>query len=195
MDKYQGKYRIPSTRATFWDYGSNAPYFVTICTKNREYSFGDVINGEMVLSEIGKIADECWLAIPDHFPFVKLHNHIIMPNHVHGIIVIDKDISESANIAVAETQNAETQNLASQPKSANSDSPQNRFGPQSKNLASIVRGFKIGVTKGGRLIDPNFAWQPRYHDIIIRDDRAFQNIANYIADNPARWGKDKFKIE
>ena len=193
MDKFQGKYRIPSTRATFWDYGSNAPYFVTICTKNREYSFGDVVNGEMILSEIGKIADECWLAIPDHFPFVKLHNHIIMPNHVHGIIIIDKDISESANIA-AETQNAETQNLASQPESANSDSPKNRFGPQSKNLASIVRGFKIGVTKGGRLIDPNFAWQPRYHDIIIRDDRAFQNISNYIVDNPARWEKDKFKI-
>jgi hypothetical protein len=70
--------------------------------------------------------------------------------------------------------------------------PINQFGPQSMNLASIVRGFKIGVTKNARLIDPTFAWQPRYHDRIIRDEEAFQRIAEYIFNNPAKWKSDKF---
>ncbi|MCA1764294.1 MAG: hypothetical protein LC664_15070, partial [Flavobacteriales bacterium] len=63
----------------------------------------------------------------------------------------------------------------------------NKFGPQSQNLASIIRGFKIGVTKNARLINPDFAWQPRFHDRIIRDDRAFQNISRYIVNNPKNW--------
>jgi len=69
--------------------------------------------------------------------------------------------------------------------------PVNRFGPQSKNLASIVRGFKIGVTKNARMIDSDFAWQSRFHDHIIRDDKSFRAIAAYIANNPAKWGDDK----
>ena len=89
-EKYQNKYRIKTTRAPWWDYGSNAAYFVTICTKNKVHYFGEVVHGRMQLSDMGKIADDCWLAIPDHFPFVKLGNHVIMPNHTHGIIIIDK---------------------------------------------------------------------------------------------------------
>lgn len=65
----------------------------------------------------------------------------------------------------------------------------NQFGPQSKNLASIIRGFKIGVTTRARPMIPNFAWQPRFHERIIRDDRSFQNISNYIKNNPANWHK------
>ncbi|MEX0772779.1 MAG: hypothetical protein WD038_06400, partial [Balneolales bacterium] len=95
MDKYKNKYRIPSARAPFWDYGWNAAYFVTICTKKREHYFGEITTGRdainrVSLSEIGEIARDCWLAIPEHFPFVKLENHIVMPNHVHGIVVIDR---------------------------------------------------------------------------------------------------------
>lgn len=212
MDKFKGKYRTTTTRANFWDYGSNAPYFVTICTNNREHSFGKVVNGEMQLSEIGKIADECWRAIPDHFPFVQLHNHIVMPNHVHGIIIIDKpDIAENSHVGV-ETQNlasdiveknpqiaAETQNLASVLgvdshgfEEITENPGKNKFGPQSRNLASIVRGFKVGVTKRAKLIDPLFAWQPRFHDHIIRDDRAYKTIAHYIENNPQKWQEDTF---
>ena len=90
MDKFRNKYRIPSARAPFWDYGWNAAYFVTICTHNRKHYFGKVVDGEMVWSEIGKIAQRCWLEITEHFPFVKLDAHMVMPNHVHGIIIIDK---------------------------------------------------------------------------------------------------------
>ncbi len=89
-DKYKNKYRIPSSRLIGWDYGLNSSYFVTICTQNRTCFFGDVINEEMVLNEIGKLANDFWLQIPEKFPFAKLHNHVIMPNHMHGIIIIDK---------------------------------------------------------------------------------------------------------
>ena len=90
MDKFRDKYRISSARLKNWDYGWNASYFVTICTANRECYFGDIQDDEMNLAEIGSKANEYWLEIPEHFPFVKLDVHVVMPNHVHGIIIIDK---------------------------------------------------------------------------------------------------------
>src|SRR5690606_6294128 len=97
MKKYQNKYRISSARAPFWDYGWNAAYFVTICTQNRIRWFGEIVETQnfstpkqIQLSEIGKIAEQCWQEIPGHFPFVKLGAFVIMPDHVHGIVIIDK---------------------------------------------------------------------------------------------------------
>ncbi|WKN41101.1 transposase [Tunicatimonas pelagia] len=181
-EKFRGKYRTVSARASWWDYGSNAAYFVTICTKNRIHYFGQVIQGEMQLSEIGIMADTCWQAIPEHFPFVKLGNHIIMPNHVHGIIIIDKMDDERM---------VETQNLAFL-RASSTNTPKNKFGPQSQNLASIIRGFKIGVTKSARRVQPNFTWQSRYHDHVIRNEKSFRNISRYITNNPRKWSEDRF---
>jgi putative transposase len=96
MEKFRNKYRIPSARLQNWDYGSNAPYFITICTANRENFFGD-IEKKMILSEIGKIAHHYWYEIPNHFPFVKLGEFVVMPNHVHGIIIIDKSMPDPEN--------------------------------------------------------------------------------------------------
>ncbi len=89
-DKFQDIYRIPSARAEWWDYGNNAAYFVTICTGGREHYFGEIQNDIMYLSEMGKIAHQNWMEIPDHFSFIKLDVFVIMPNHIHGILVIDK---------------------------------------------------------------------------------------------------------
>lgn len=200
MDKYQNKYRISSARAPFWDYGWNAAYFVTICTHNRVCWFGKIVEAQhsglpkqMQLSEIGKIAEQCWQEIPGHFPFVELGAFVIMPDHVHGIVIIDKpddgrnDGNENENNA--ETQNpAETQDFASLQNDTNK--PKNKFGPQSKNLASIIRGFKIGVTKNARCIDPEFSWQSRYHDHIIRNGKSYDNISRYIINNPAKWNEE-----
>jgi REP element-mobilizing transposase RayT len=106
-----------------------------------------------------------------------------MPNHVHGIVIINKPDG------MVKTQNmVETQNIASlQP-----GNPQNPFGPQSQNLASIVRGYKIGVTKFARQNGIPFLWQTRYHDHIIRNEREYETICRYIYENPQRWLKDKF---
>lgn len=199
MDKFQNKYRIPSARLQNWDYGWNAAYFVTICTANREHYFGKIENGGMILSEIGKNADECWLEIPEHFPFVKLDVHVVMPNHVHGIIVIDKqdagrnDINK-CNDGCDDVRNVETQYFASLPQrtAKQPSQPKNKFGPQSQNLASIIRGYKTGVTKFARNNNINFAWQPRFHDHVIRDNESHEIIRNYIINNPKNWNNDKF---
>lgn len=195
-EKFNGKYRIKSTRLPNWDYGWNAAYFVTICTQNRFCFFGDVIYGRMAFSPIGHIAETCWNEIPKHFPFVELGAHIIMPNHVHGIIIINN--VQTQNIASPQQQNiappVQTQDIASPVQTQNIASlrPSQRFGPQSQNLASIIRGFKIGVTKNARLINGDFAWQPRYHDHIIRNDESYHRIRKYINNNPLNWSEDQF---
>jgi putative transposase len=205
-DRFKNKYRIESTRLKNWNYGWNAAYFITICTLDRTCFFGDITDQKMILNDIGLIARDCWLQIPKHFPFVKLGVHVVMPNHIHGIVVIDKPIDgrddDRNNDPIMGTENpcgnhtsVETQNFASLPPlSSQPDSSfKNKFGPQSQNLASIIRGYKIGVTKNARIINPNFAWQPRYHDHIIRNEKSFYRISEYIKNNPSNWAKDKFR--
>jgi len=166
-DLFQDKYRISSIRLSHWDYGSNAAYYITICTKNRVPYFGKVKDGIIQLSAIGQIAHQCWADIPLHFPFVILDEYIIMPDHMHGIIIINKENNIGQQHAV------------------------NTFGPQSQNLASIIRGFKVGVTKGARIINGGFGWQPRYYEHIIRNENAHNRIVNYIKNNPKNWRKNK----
>ena len=202
MDKFRNKYRIPSARLPGWDYGSNGTYFVTICTKDMKCYFGSVKDGTMILSELGKYAEQCWKDIPNHFPFVKLGAFVVMPNHVHGIIVIDKKLSGNGDGMV------ETQNIASVRMEGDSDEKMEdtqdiasvrlggrnggKFGQQSGNLASIVRGFKVGVSKYARVQDVGFEWQARFHDHIVRDGESFYRITKYIQENPANWPEDRY---
>ncbi|KKQ13493.1 MAG: hypothetical protein US30_C0013G0028 [Candidatus Moranbacteria bacterium GW2011_GWF2_36_839] len=97
-EKFKNKYTIKSARLQNYDYSQNGMYlprrqagFVTICTKDKEYFFGEIKNGTMVLSDVGKMADKYWREIPAHFPFVKLDEFVVMPNHVHGIVEIVRD--------------------------------------------------------------------------------------------------------
>ena len=90
MDKFLNKYRIASNRAQWWDYGQNAAYFITICTAKREHFFGEIAEGKMVLSNTGIIADILWHEIPHHAPFIELGDFVVMPNHVHGILILNK---------------------------------------------------------------------------------------------------------
>ena len=194
-DLFKNKYRISSTRLKEWDYSKSGYYFVTICIKNRECLFGSVCDGTIILSDMGKIADKCWQEIPEHFPFVQPDEYIIMPNHVHGIIVIDKrDVVDTQNIASEtenETQNVETQNFASlQKRQRHRQWNPNKFGPQSNNLASIIRGFKIGVKKFATTNDIFFKWQSRFHERIIRNEKELMNVRNYIRNNPLKWYQD-----
>lgn len=175
MDKYQNKYRIPSARWAAWDYSANAAYFVTICVANHAHDFGRVVDGEMQLSPLGQSAQDCWNEIPAHFPFVELGESVVMPNHTHGVVVINKN------------DPVQTQNIASLPSQ-----PRNRFGPQLQNLASIIRGYKIGVTKFARANNIPFAWQARYHDHVIRNAGELERISKYIIANPLNWENDDF---
>ncbi|RKY77491.1 transposase, partial [candidate division KSB1 bacterium] len=112
MDKFKGKYRIPSTRLQNWDYRWNGYYFVTICTENKEEYFGEIKNGKMHLSPIGIIADVLWHEIKNHAKNVELGEFVVMPNHIHGIIILNNDNNISDNV---ETLHATSLRQTSQP--------------------------------------------------------------------------------
>jgi REP element-mobilizing transposase RayT len=194
---FRNRYRNDTARWQKWDYGAAGAYFITICTKNRVHYFGSISIGlrnivdtvetcgvvgthlsqvgtqniaSQRMTEIGKSAQDCWYEIPNHFPFVKLDEFVVMPNHVHGIIWI-----------------VGTENFPSL-----REWKTNQFGPQSCNIPSIVRGYKIGVTKFANAGHIPFAWQPRYYDHVIRDEIELERIRIYIKNNPMKWKEDKF---
>jgi len=161
-----------SIRLQGYDYSSPGAYFVTMCTHNRECLFGEIANGKMRLNELGKIASQCWLAIPDHFPHARLGAFVIMPNHVHGIIWIVDNIVGAKNFSPLQSQ---------QPRGT------------SKTIGSIIRGFKIGVTKWARQhIDVHTVWQRNYYEHIIRNETELNNIRQYIINNPIIWQSDEY---
>lgn len=210
-DKFNNRYRISSARLQSWDYGSSGLYFITICTKNRERYFGEISNGEMHLSEIGEIVKTEWIKTFAMRPDMNLEmdEYVVMPNHFHGIIMIGENRYNAGTDGMGRPVGRDAMHCVSTPSPSPSTPPQptdeksddetksnthskNKFGPQSKNLASIIRGFKIGVTTNVRKINSDFAWQPRYHDHIIRNHTALQNIRNYIIHNPQQWKTDEF---
>ena len=199
MDRFKNKYRIPSARAPFWDYGWNAAYFVTICTKNRACWFGEISDGKMELSAIGQIVNAEWLKTFEMRPDMNLWmgEFVVMPNHFHGIIGIGKNEYNAQRDAQRDAQRRDAMHCVSTDKPTDTPLPttKNKFGPQSKNLASIIRGFKIGVTKNARQINSDFAWQSRYHDHIIRNEKSYRTISEYIINNPLKWTGDKFYIQ
>ena len=202
MSLYKNKYRVESTRLQNWNYGWNAKYFVTIVTKNRKHFFGEIENKKMILSEIGEIVCNEWLKTSDIRPDmnIKLDVFCIMPNHFHSIIEIGKnkynkrdlkcDLNRRDAMHCVSTTNNTTNNTTNEPTKS-----KNKFGPQSKNLASIKRGIKSAVTIKARKINPNFGWQSRYYDHIIRNDGEYQRIKNYIINNPKNWKDDIFNTE
>jgi putative transposase len=184
-DKFRNKYRNSSARLRNWDYSKMGSYFVTICTKNREHFFGEIINGEMHLNELGKIAESEWLKTIEirQDMNLELREFVVMPNHFHAIVIIGKNEFNSGDVMHC---NPTTNTLFE-------NQPANKFGPQSKNLASIIRGYKSAVTTFARKSgNTGFNWQTRFYDHIIRNSVSFKNIQNYIIKNPLNWETDKF---
>jgi len=189
-DKYQNKYRIPSARLQNWDYRWAGAYFITICTQNRECLFGEVENGQMKLSPVGIIADVLWYEIKKKKKNIELDAFVVMPNHVHGILILNGNCENDINILDdVETGHA----LSLQPeKQPQQTIGQKRFQNIGKNsVSSIIGSYKSSVTKHAHRLGYNFAWQPRFHDIIIRDNDSFIKIQTYIIENPIKWGDDK----
>ena len=170
MSKFKNKYRIKSTRLPEWDYASAGWYFVTICVKDRRPDFGRVHDGVMQLSALGQIAHQFLTDIPDHFLHTQMDAFVVMPNHVHAIIVI---------------HNVQARHVAPR---------QRKFGPLgSGSLSKIIQAYKAAVTRQARrdgYVD--FYWQERFYDHIIRDDRSLQRIRAYIIGNPLEWEQDDY---
>jgi len=183
MDKFQNKYRIPSSRLQNWNYGSPGLYFITVCTKNREHYFGEIINGEMILNELGGFVNSEWIKTPAIRSDMNLElgEFVVMPNHFHGIMIIGENEFNRGRDAMHRVST-----------SHHSITPVNKFGPQSKNLGSIMRGFKSAVTTHSKILNIEFGWQARFHDHIIRSHEDFIRISKYILSNPVNWKDDKF---
>ena len=204
-DKYKGKYRIPSNRLRGYDYGANGCYFVTICTKNKEHYFGEILNGELQPSEIGEIAQSEWWKTKELRLDMNLilDEFIVMPNHIHGIIVIGENEHNTQCADEIQCGNAIGRDAlcgnaigrdALQCVSTDmqcTEQYKNKFGAQSKNLSSIIRGYKTAVTTYARRNNIVFAWQERFHDHIIRNHEALVNIRGYIFNNPSNWNEDE----
>jgi hypothetical protein len=162
-----------SPRLKGFVYTREGAYFVTICTRNRVHLFGEIADDHIQLNELGMIATACWEEIPTHFPQVELDAAVVMPNHVHGIIVIadtPRPLYEGTNVEA--------------------------FGsPIQGSLSTVVGTYKAGVTgQIGRLF-PDVEtpiWQGRFHDHIIRSQKSLDKIRAYVLSNPARWTEDTF---
>ena len=188
-EKFKEKYRIPSTRLQSWDYGSNGMYFITICTGDRRRFFGKIVQGKMMLSHVGILADVLWYEIKNHGKNIELAEFVVMPNHIHGILILDnlhlgrdKACLVSTTNNVTNTTNAKTNPIG-----------RDRFQNQGKNtISSIVGGYKSAVTKHAHRLGFDFYWQSRFHDHIIRNEQSYLQIAEYVINNPRNWRDDCF---
>jgi putative transposase len=190
MEKFNNKYRIPSIRLQNWDYRWAGAYFITICTHNRAHYFGEVVHGKMILSNVGVLADVLWHEIKNHAQNVVLGEFVVMPNHIHGVLVITKFDDGGDNIdGVVPVETGHALSLLSDHETIG----QQRFQNIGKNsVSSIVGSYKSAVTKHARRLGYEFQWQTRFYENIIRNDESFQRINNYIMNNPAKWQEDRF---
>jgi REP element-mobilizing transposase RayT len=184
-EKFKTKYRISSARMQNWDYCHTGAYFITICTKNREHYFGEIDNGIMQLSPVGAVADVLWYEIKNHAPNIELDTFVVMPNHIHGILILNRDTVETLH-ATSVHATSLRQQLPTQ---------KNEFmvsiSPKPDSVSTIIRSYKSAVTKHARRMGFIFEWQTRFHDHIIRDSKSFETIQSYISENPLKWDDDK----
>jgi putative transposase len=164
---YRDKYRTSSLRLKNWDYRNAGKYFITICTKNRALSFGSIVEGKMELNDLGRFAYDYLNNLNLHNEYVKMIIHVIMPNHLHAILQL-KGIPEQKQTAT--------------------------FGPlQSGSLSSFLNQYKGKITKYATKNQFLWeGWQDSFYDHIIRNDQDYENIYNYIRNNPSQWENDRF---
>jgi len=212
---FKNKYCVDSLRLPGWDYSAAGFYFVTICTKHRVDYFGKVNHNNLVLNRLGWIAKKYLREIPQHYPFVKVDSFIIMTNHIHVILNINKNlnnkikfinvyvcnrnnnIENSSNTVTVEARNCNNNiENSSNTVEARNCAPLhgcvNKFGMvQSKNLSAIIRAYKSTVKKYANKNNVNFEWQERFYDHIINDDIGLNNVRQYIKINPIKMINEK----
>lgn len=167
MTKYKNIFRVESARLKEWDYSNPWWYYVTINTKEHVEYFGNVVHEEMILNELGIVAEQYWKATSNHFISAELDYYVIMPNHIHGIIIINPDVK-----------------------------PPDRAALQRPTLSQIINQFKGSVKRWANKNDyANFRWQSRFYDRIIRNERELYKIRKYILQNPLKWELEKNNCE
>ena len=165
-------------------------YFVTLCVQNKEPALGDIIDDEMCLSRTGEIACDNWQAIPEHTQGnVALDTFVIMPNHLHGIIAIEnngcRDVALSTDVAMR--RDVAMQRLYKPHK----NETMSAISPKAGELGAIIRSYKSSIMRWCNENKIPFAWQSRFYDHIIRNEKELERIRLYIEGNPSRWNEDK----
>ncbi|MBI9050823.1 MAG: hypothetical protein JEZ00_15490 [Anaerolineaceae bacterium] len=177
-----------SIRLKAYDYSQVGAYFVTICTHEKECRFGDVVSGEMVLNELGKIAWNQWECLSERFPNIVMNEFVVMPNHMHGIIIINERDNTIPMVGAGFTpvQNGVSQYQSGVPLAG------------TPTVGDIVGAYKSLVFKECLALYKNQdrylgrLWQRNYFERIIRNEKAHQKIVNYILTNPLKWEEDKY---
>lgn len=181
-----------------YNYSDNWFYFITICTKNRENYFREIIDWKMILNEYGEIVKKCWQEIIKHYQNIEIDEFIIMPNHFHGIIILVgneyfRSDNWNINFLLNEWKNDEyfwivNQNVVNY----NNNENRNENIHSLPNISNIIKWFKIWCTKEIRNNhnDFQFAWQKSFYDVIIKNDEQLQKTRQYILDNPIKWKDD-----
>ena len=163
------KHHRRSIRLKGYDYGQAGAYYVTICTHERRMLFGDINNGEMHLNDLGQVAQWIWNALPEYFPTIELDQFVVMPNHLHGILINRGTGKHAIPLSLL-------------PMPMSSPNPL---------LGQIIRRFKALTTYYIHAAGvAEFAWQERFHDHVVQNTFELQRIRKYIINNPARWAED-----
>jgi REP element-mobilizing transposase RayT len=169
------KHHRRSVRLKGYDYFSTGAYFVTICTWNRDCLFGEIIEGKIELNEYGKVVQQEWMHSGDIRPNVELDEYVIMPNHFHGIVIIN-----AGNICRGMARHAPTGRQFAK--------------PIANSLSTIIGAFKSAVTKLIKILRKNPGmpvWQRNYFERVIRNEKELFRIREYICFNPVQWDMDE----
>ncbi|MBK8581119.1 MAG: hypothetical protein IPL86_04550 [Flavobacteriales bacterium] len=188
-----------SIRLKGYDYTLAGAYYVTVCTEGRLHQFGEVKDDEMVVNAFGAVVQRCWDAIPEHMPMAVLDEFIVMPNHVHGILVITDRQAVSPPVGAGNFPPLPgVKPEPADPTPEDPDMPRKRpIAVMVKNsLGHIMQTFKAAVSrqvyKDGLLPRGTPVSQRNYYEHIIRNDAEWMRIADYIHDNPTNWKGDRF---
>jgi putative transposase len=192
-----------SIRLRGYDYTRSGAYYITVCTHDRLPLFGDVVDGVMVPNSMGNVVHRCWDEIPDHMPMVVCDAFIVMPNHVHGIIVIT-DVAGSSGDNGSSDVGGRGGEFAAPTDPGQTDDPGETTAPRrppiaimvKNSLGHIMQTFKAAVSRqavrDGLMPRGTPIWQRGYYERIIRDGGEHDRIAQYIRDNPMNWKGDRF---
>ena len=187
------KHHRRSIRLRGYDYTQVGAYFVTMVTQGRACLFGDVVNGEMVLNDLGKIVQKWWDDLPIHFSNVETGAFVVMPNHVHGVIII---VHDGRGAVPAPGLRHDSATNFDDPSQTGREDP----APTGKPiLGQILAYFKYQSTKEINTLDGTGVisklWQRNYYERIVRNAREMQAIWGYIEGNPANWEQDKENLQ
>ncbi len=196
-----------SIRLKGYDYSQAGLYFITICVQNRESLFGEIVNEKMILNDAGKMVQNEWLKLPNRFKNIELHEFIVMPNHFHAILEI-VEATVGATLVVAPNKKDDSL-LTGRPQGhaptidnapTVDNAPTDEKGSTGKTLGDMVGAFQSIITVNYIRGVKTLGWQPfngkllqrNYYENIIRNEKSYQTISEYIINNPHKWNKDKF---